>query len=94
MLGPHICKYVPTTYRNTLLKGIHNSVHLNLAIALFSALIIFVIGIEAAANDESEETNDESEETNDESEETNDEAEVSSYNLVHMYINMGIITLY
>ena len=87
MLGPHICKYVPTTYRNTLLKGIHNFVHLNLAIALFSALIIFVIGIEAAANDESEETNDESEETN-------DEAEVSSYNLVHMYINMGIITLY
>ena len=82
MLGPHICKYVPTTYRNTLLKGIHNFVHLNLAIALFSALIIFVIGIEAAANDESEETN--------------NEAEVSSYNLVHMYIciNMGIITLH
>ena len=81
MLGSHICKYVPT-YRNTLLKGIHNFVHLNLAIALFSALIIFVIGIEAAANDESEETN--------------NEAEVSSYNLVHMYIciNMGIITLH
>ena len=88
MLGPHICKYVPA-YRNTLLKGIHNFVHLNLAIALFSALIIFVIGIEEAANDESEETNDESEETN-------NEVEVSSYNLVHMYIciNMGIITLY
>ena len=87
MLGPHICKYVPTTYRNTLLKEIHNFVHLNLTIALFSALIIFVIGIEVAANDESEETNDESEETN-------DEAKVSSYNLVPMYINMDIITLY
>ena len=34
--------------RNTLLKGIHNFIHLNLAIALLLALIVFVSGIETA----------------------------------------------
>ena len=38
--------------RNTLLKGIHNFIHLNLAIALFLALIVFVSGIEAATASE------------------------------------------
>ena len=39
-------------YRNTLLKGIHNFIHLNLAIALLLALIIFVSGIERATESE------------------------------------------
>ena len=38
--------------RNTLLKGIHNFIHLNLAIALFLALIVFVSGIETATKSE------------------------------------------
>ena len=37
---------------NTLLKGIHNFIHLNLAIALILALIVFVSGIEAADSSE------------------------------------------
>ena len=35
-------------HRNTILKGIHNFIHLNLAIALFLALLVFVSGIEPA----------------------------------------------
>ena len=38
--------------RNTLLNGIHSFIHLNLAIALFLALIIFVSGIEAASEND------------------------------------------
>ena len=38
-------------YRNSLLKGIHNFVHLNLAIALFLALLVFVSGIETGTDD-------------------------------------------
>ena len=37
-----------TFHRNTILKEIHNFVHLNLAIALFLALTVFVAGIETA----------------------------------------------
>ena len=39
-------------HRNTLLKGIHNFIHLNLAIALILALIVFVSGIETARENE------------------------------------------
>ena len=39
-------------HRNSLLKGIHNFVHLNLAIALFLALLVFVSGIEPGTEDE------------------------------------------
>ena len=39
-------------YRNTLLDGLHNFIHLNLAIALILALIMFVSGIETAAENE------------------------------------------
>ena len=38
--------------RNTLLEGIHNFIHLNLAIALILALIVFVSGIETATDSE------------------------------------------
>ena len=38
--------------RNTLLEGIHNFVHLNLAIALILALVVFVSGIETATESE------------------------------------------
>ena len=38
--------------RNTLLEGIHNFIHLNLAIALILALIVFVSGIETATDNE------------------------------------------
>ena len=38
--------------RNTLLEGIHNFIHLNLAIALTLALIVFVSGIETATDSE------------------------------------------
>ena len=38
--------------RNTLLEGIHNFIHLNLAIALIMALIVFVGGIETATDSE------------------------------------------
>lgn len=37
-------------YRNSLFKGIHNFIHLNLAIALSLALLVFVCGIEGALN--------------------------------------------
>ena len=36
--------------RKTIFKGIHNFIHLNLAIALFLALVVFVSGIEPAAD--------------------------------------------
>ena len=39
-------------YRIPLLKEIHNFIHLNLTIALFIALLIFVIGIELATGNE------------------------------------------
>ena len=39
-------------HRNTLLKGTHNFIHLNLAIALTLALIVFVSGIETATESE------------------------------------------
>ena len=39
-------------HRNTLLKAIHNFIHLNLAIALTLALIVFVSGIETATESE------------------------------------------
>ena len=42
--------YIFLGYRSTLLKEIHNFVHLNLAIALFLALTVFSIGIETAAS--------------------------------------------
>ena len=35
-------------YRKTLFQGIHNFIHLNLAISLFFALITFVSGIQVA----------------------------------------------
>ena len=39
-------------YRNTLLNGLHNFIHLNLAVALVIALIVFVGGIETATDNE------------------------------------------
>ena len=39
-------------FRNTLLEGIHNFIHLNLAVALILALIVFVTGIETATESE------------------------------------------
>ena len=39
-------------YRNTLLQGINNFIHLNLAIALFLALTVFASGIESATESE------------------------------------------
>ena len=39
-------------FRNTMLDGIHNFVHLNLAIAIVMALIVFVSGIETATESE------------------------------------------
>ena len=39
-------------YRKSLLKGIHNFVHLNLAIALSLALVTFLAGIETAVESE------------------------------------------
>ncbi|XP_065915770.1 adhesion G-protein coupled receptor D1-like [Dysidea avara] len=39
-------------YRNSLLKGMHNFIHLNLTIALALALLVFVAGIETAAKHE------------------------------------------
>ena len=46
----YVCTY--GIYRNTLLKGIHSFIHLNLAIALLLALIVFVSGIETATKSE------------------------------------------
>ena len=40
--------------RNTLLKGIHSFIHLNLAIALLLALIVFVSGIRATDSEVSQ----------------------------------------
>ena len=37
-----------SVYRGSLLKGIHNFVHLNLTIALAIALIVFIAGMETA----------------------------------------------
>ena len=39
-------------YKNTLLNGVHNFAHLNLSIAIFLALTVFVAGIETATNNE------------------------------------------
>ena len=44
--------YIMYICRNTLLEGIYNFIHLNLAIALILALIVFVSGIETATNNE------------------------------------------
>ena len=38
-------------YRKTTFKGTHNSIHLNLSIALLLGLVVFVSGIESAKND-------------------------------------------
>ena len=46
----YVCNY--GIYRNTLLKGIHSFIHLNLVIALLLALIVFVSGIETATKSE------------------------------------------
>ena len=35
-----------------MLKGVHNFVHINLSIALLLALIVFVAGIETAADNQ------------------------------------------
>jgi len=43
-------------YRNSLLKGIHNFIHLNLTIALALALLVFVTGIETATGNEVSQT--------------------------------------
>jgi len=43
-----LTKLLNDNYRNTLLKGVHNFVHLNLSIALFLALTVFVAGIDTA----------------------------------------------
>ena len=40
------------TCRNTLLRGVHNFIHLNLAIALLMGLLVFVGGIERATEHE------------------------------------------
>ena len=42
--------YICGVHRNTLLKGIHNFIHLNLAIALILALTVFAFGIELGTN--------------------------------------------
>ena len=38
--------------RKTLLRGIHNFIHLNLAIALLMGMLVFVGGIERATENE------------------------------------------
>ncbi|XP_065913056.1 uncharacterized protein [Dysidea avara] len=45
-----IAIFLLLVYRKTIFKGIHNFIHLNLAIALFLALVVFVSGIEPAAD--------------------------------------------
>ena len=42
--------YIFFTCRKSLFKGIHNFVHLNLSVALSSALLVFVSGIEGAVD--------------------------------------------
>ena len=53
-MGVMLCTimYICVVYRTTLLKGIHNFIHLNLAVALILALIVFVCGIETATEQE------------------------------------------
>ena len=46
----YVCTY--GIHRKTIFKGIHNFIHLNLAIALLLALIVFVSGIETATKSE------------------------------------------
>ena len=54
-VSTYLCTYVQFhiyTYRNTLFKGTHNFIHLNLALALLFALITFVSGIGTATESE------------------------------------------
>ena len=48
--------YLWYLYRKMLFEGIHNFIHLNLAVALLLALIVFVGGIETATENEVRDT--------------------------------------
>ena len=48
----YVCNCIYDTCRKTLLRGIHNFIHLNLAIALLMGLLVFVGGIERATEHE------------------------------------------
>ena len=54
-VNTYVCSYNYNyiyTYRNTLFKGTHNFIHLNLALALLFSLITFVSGIGTATESE------------------------------------------